>query len=67
MLMTQQQQFYEFWHKVLVTREAMLKDTTKSSSNESLFAYKVAKVNNRNNQALDRKGSRTTQSQTDTS
>ena len=48
----------------LEARVAMLEAKTDNSSNESLFTDKKPKANNRNNPALDEKGSRTRQSHT---
>ena len=46
----------------LEARVAMLEAKTNNSSDESLFADEKPKANNRNNPALDRKGSRARQS-----
>ena len=51
--------------RALEARVAMLKAKTDNSSYESLFADEKPKPNNRNNPALDRKGSRTRQSNAD--
>ena len=53
------------WSKASEARVAMLEAKTENSINES-FPYKKAKANNRNNPALDRKGSRTRESHADT-
>ena len=80
MLMAQCQQLYELWKGVeLITgkkttkssrafkaRVAMLKAKTHNSSNERLFADEKPKANNRNNPALDRKGTSIRQSCADT-
>ena len=69
----QRQQFYEIQKKArlingkkttegsraLEARVAVLEAKTNNSSNESLFADKKPKSNNRNNTALDRKGNST--------
>ena len=47
-------------------RVAVLEAKTDNNNNESLFADENPKANNRNNPALDRKGSRTRQSHADT-
>ena len=44
----------------------VLESKADKSSNESLYADEKPKANNRNNPALDRKGSRTRQSHADT-
>ena len=80
MSMTQHQQLYELWKKArliknkktpessraLEAKEDMLEVKTDNSSNESLFMDEKSKANNRTNSALDRRGSGTRQSQTDT-
>ena len=45
---------------------AVLEAKTDNSSNESLFADKKPKANDRNNPAVDRKGNGTRQSHADT-
>ena len=80
MSMAQCQQLYEHWNKArlikskkttessraLETRVVTLEAKTDNSSNESLFADEKPKANNRNNPALEWKGSRTRQSHADT-
>ena len=80
MSMAQHQQLYELQKKArlikgkkapessraLEARVAMLEAKTDNSSNESLFPDEKLKANNRNNPALDRKGSGTRQSCADT-
>ena len=50
--------------RALEVSVAVLEAKTYNSSNESLFPDEKPKANNRNNQALDRKGSITRQSHT---
>ena len=52
--------------RALEARVAILEAKTDNSSNESLFAEKKPKANNRNNPAFDSKGSKTSQSHADT-
>ena len=52
--------------RALEAREATLEAKTDIRSNENLFLDEKPKANNRNNLALDRKGSRTRQSNADT-
>ena len=80
MSMAQHQQLYRLWKKAklikgkktsesnraLEARVAMLEAKTDNSSNESLFADEKLKANDRNNPALDIKGSRTIKSHADT-
>ena len=77
---TKHQQFYEIWKKAqlikgkktpgssraLEVRVAMLEAKTDNCSNEILFWNEKAKANDRNNPALDRKGSSTRLSHADT-
>ena len=63
---------YELWSKrtpenkrALKAREAMLEAKTEKSSNDSLFPDEKLKANDSNNPALNKKGSRTRQSCTD--
>ena len=79
MLTAKRQQLYVLWHKdgllkgkktsdickKLKARVTTLATKTDNSSNESVFADEKHKANNRNNPALDRKGSGTRQSQLD--
>ena len=79
MSMVQHQQLYELQKKArlikgkktpessraLEARVAVLEAKTDNSSDESLFADKKPKANNRNNPALDRKGNGTRQSHAD--
>ena len=79
MFITQCQQLYELWKKAelingqktsvcnigLEARVAVLEAKTDNSSNESLFLDEKLK-DNRNNPELERKGSNTRQSCTDT-
>ena len=76
MLTAQHQKLHEFSKKArlikgkntpqssraLEARVAMLEAKTDNSSNESLFPGEKPKANNRNNPALDRKGSGNRQS-----
>ena len=48
--------------RALEARVAMLEVKTDNSSNESIFKDDKPKANNSNNQVIDRKGRRTTQS-----
>ena len=52
--------------RAVEARVAVPEAKTDNSSDESLFAYEKSKASNRNNSVLDRKGSRTRQSHTDT-
>ena len=52
--------------RALEARVAVLEAKTDNSRNESLFADKKPKANNRNNPAFDRKGNDTRQSHADT-
>ena len=71
--MAQHQQLYELWKKApksstaLEARLATLEAKPNNSINDSLFPDEKPKANNKNNLALDRKGSRTRQSYADTS
>ena len=51
--------------RALEGRVAMQEAKTDNSSNESLFAGGKSKANNKNNPALDRKGSRIAQHHTE--
>ena len=80
MLTEQHQQLYELWKnaglieskktpensRVLDARVIELKAKTDNSSDESLFADEIPKANSRSHPALDRKGSHTKESHTDT-
>ena len=80
MSMAQHQQLYEVWKtaglikskktpessKAFEARVVVLEAKTYKSSHQSLFADEKPKANNRNNPALDRKGSITIQSHADT-
>ena len=53
-------------NRALEARVAMLEAKINNSINKSLLTDETPKANNRNNPALDRKGSRTRDSNTDT-
>ena len=53
-------------NNALEARVAVLEAKTDNSSNESLFTKKNPKANDRNNPAMDIKGSKTRQRQADT-
>ena len=80
MTMVQQQQLYKLQKKARLIKGKKTPDSNRAldsrvttieakidnSSNKSLFPDEKPKANNRNNPALDRKGSRTRDSNTDT-
>ena len=79
MLIAQHQQLYDLWKKAelikgknpessraLESRVAMREAKTDNSNKDSSIAEEKHKANNRNNQALDRKGSSARQSCSDT-